>query len=43
MTDLALLMVTVQVVSETASHPSQPVKADPLAGAAVSVTLVPRS
>ena len=42
-TDFAALIVTVQLVPETVSHPLQPVKVDPLAGAAVSVTLVPRS
>ena len=41
MTDLAALRVTVQVVPEAASHPLQPVKEEPLAGVAVSVTVVP--
>jgi len=42
-TDLAALIVTVQVVSVTVSHPLQPPKLDPLAGLAVSVTLAPPS
>ena len=42
-TDLAAFMVTVQVVPETASHPLQPVKMDPVAGLAVRVTGVPLS
>jgi len=37
----AALMVTLQVVPETASQPLQPVKIDPLAGVAVRVTVVP--
>ena len=41
MTDLALLMVTVQVAPDTASQPLQFVKTDPPAGVAVSVTTVP--
>jgi hypothetical protein len=36
-------MVTVQVVPETASHPLQPVKMEPVAGVAVRVTTVPPS
>jgi hypothetical protein len=40
-TDLAALMVTVQEVPATVSHPSQRLKLDPVAGAAVSVTAVP--
>jgi len=39
-TDLAALMVTVQVVPETVSHPLQPVKMEVRAGVAVSVTTV---
>src|SRR5207245_1155461 len=39
-TDLAALMVTVQVAPETESHPLQLVKLDPVAGAAVRVTEV---
>jgi len=42
-TDLDALIVTVQVAPETASHPFQPFKVDPLAGLAVRVTLVPLS
>ena len=42
-TDLDALIVTVQVAPETASHPFQPLKVDPLAGLAVRVTLVPLS
>ena len=42
-TDLATFMVTVQVAPETASQPVQPVRLDPTAGAAVSVTTVPTS
>jgi len=42
-TDLAAFMVTVQVAPETASHPLQLVKLDPVAGAAVRVTTVPLS
>jgi len=40
-TDRAALMATVQVVPETASQPLQPVKREPKAGVAVSVTVVP--
>ena len=43
MTDLAALIVTVQVVSETESHPLQLVKLDPVAGVAVRVTTAPLS
>ena len=43
MTDVAALMATVQVVPETALHPLQPVKMDPVAGVAVRVTTVPLS
>ena len=42
-TNLAALMVTVQLLPETESHPVQPVRLDPVAGAAVSVTIVPVS
>jgi len=42
-TDLAAPMVTVQVAPETVSHPLQPVRVDPVAGAAVRVTTVPLS
>ena len=42
-TVLAALMVTVHVVPETLSQPIQPKKVEPLAGVAVSVTLVPPS
>jgi hypothetical protein len=41
--DLAAFMVTVQVAPEIMSHPSQPVKSEPLAGIAVKVTTVPLS
>ncbi len=41
MTDLAAFMVTVQVVPEAVSHPLQPVKTEPTAGAIVRVTTVP--
>ena len=41
MTDVADLTVTKQVVPETASHPLQLVKLDPVAGVAVRVTTVP--
>jgi hypothetical protein len=37
-TDLAALMVTVQVAPETVSHPLQPEDVDPVAGVAVRVT-----
>jgi hypothetical protein len=40
-TDRAALMATVQVLRETVSHPLQPVKMEPKAGVAVSVTVVP--
>jgi len=40
-TNLDALMVTVQVVSRTVSHPVEPAKIDPASGVAVSVTLVP--
>lgn len=40
-TDLTAFMVTVHVVSETASHPSHPVKIEPRAGVAVNATVVP--
>ena len=40
-TDLAALMVTVQLVPETVSQPLQLPKVDPPAGAAVRVTAVP--
>ena len=39
--DLDPLMVTLQVGPEAESHPLHPVKVDPPAGAAVSVTTVP--
>jgi len=42
-TDLEAFMVTVHVVPATVSHPLQPIKIDRVAGAAVRVTLVPRS
>src|SRR5205807_7562204 len=42
-TDLAALMLTVQVVPEAASQPLQPVNVDPVAGVAVRVTTVPLS
>jgi len=42
-TDLAALMVTVQVAPATVSHPLQLVKLDPVAGIAVRVTTVPLS
>ena len=42
-TDFAALMVTVQVVPETVSHPLQPLNVDALAGLAVRITLVPLS
>src|SRR5262249_56654193 len=42
-TDLAVLMVTVQVVPETASHPLQRSKVDPVSACAVRVTTVPLS
>ena len=42
-TDLAALMVTVQVAPETVSHPLQLVKSDPVAGVAVRVTTLPLS
>ena len=40
-TDRAALMITVQVVPETASHPLHPVKREAKAGVAVRVTTVP--
>jgi len=40
-TDLAALMVTVQVLCETISQPRQWVKIEPKAGVAVRVTTVP--
>jgi len=40
-TDLAALIVTVQVIAATVSHPLQPPKMNPLPGLAVSVTVVP--
>jgi hypothetical protein len=40
-TDLAALMFTVQVMPETASQPSQPVKMERRFGLAVRVTTVP--
>ena len=39
-TNLDALMVTVQVVPETVSHPLQPMTVDPLSGVAVRVTVV---
>ena len=41
MTDLAALMVTVQVVPETVSQPFQPVKMERRSGVTVRVTTVP--
>ena len=41
MTDLAALMVTVQVVPETVSHPLQPAKTERKFGVAVRVTVAP--
>jgi hypothetical protein len=40
-TNRAAVMVTVQVLSDAASHPPQPVKMEPTAGVAVKVTVVP--
>ena len=40
MTDLAAVIVTVQVAPETVVHPLQLPKADPVAGLTVRVTLV---
>ena len=40
-TVLEVFIVTVQVAPDTESHPAQPVKSDPVAGAAVRVTTVP--
>jgi hypothetical protein len=40
-TELAELMVTVQVVPETASQPLQPLKRESRSGVAVRVTSVP--
>jgi len=37
----AVLMVTLQVVPKTVSHPLQPAKVEPAAGVAVRVTVVP--
>ena len=42
-TTRAALSATEQVASEAVSHPLQPSNVDPLAGLAVSATLVPRS
>ena len=42
-TDLAAVMVTVQFVLETASHPVQPPNAEPAAADAARVTTVPWS
>ena len=39
-TDLAALMVTAQVIPETVSQPVQPLNVDPVAAAAVRVTIV---
>jgi hypothetical protein len=39
-TDFALSMATVQTLSETESHPVQPLKTDPRSAVAVSVTTV---
>ena len=41
MTDLAELMVTLQVVPETASQPLQKAKVEPEAGVAVRTTVLP--
>ena len=41
MTDLAAVMVTVQVVPEAESQPFQPLKSESKSGVAVSVTTVP--
>jgi len=41
LTERAAVMLTVQVVPETASQPVQPVKSEFAAGVAVSVTAVP--
>jgi hypothetical protein len=40
-TDLAALIVTVQVLPEVESHPFQPLKVERRAGDAVRVTTVP--
>jgi len=40
-TDLAAFIATVQLAPETASQPLHPVKREPRAGRAVSVTVVP--
>jgi hypothetical protein len=40
-TDLSAFRVTAQVMSDAASHPSQPVRTEPGAGVAVNVTVVP--
>ena len=42
-TVLAALIVTVQLEPDALSHPVQPVSTDPVAAAAVSVTIVPVS
>jgi len=42
-TDLAAVIVTVQIVPETVLHPFQLLKVDPAAGVAASVTTVPLS
>jgi len=42
-TDLAAVMVTVQVLPETASHPLQPLKMEGRVAATVRVTVVPLS
>ena len=42
-TDFAALMLTVQDAPETESHPLHPLKKDPTAGVAVSITTVPLS
>ena len=41
MTDLAAFIATVQVAAAPVQAPLQPVKLEPVAAAAVSVTLVP--
>jgi hypothetical protein len=42
-TDLAAVMVRVQVVPETASHPLQPLKVERKSSVTVRVTVVPLS
>jgi len=42
-TDFSALMFTVQDAPETVSHPVHPLKKDPGAGVAVSVTTMPLS